>query len=59
MANHTVRVTLSDDEEKFIKWLAKRDKVTVQEEMQMCFYTDLRQLQDLYSEEMRVESEDN
>ena len=48
----SVQLILSEDEWKFIKWLAKRDKVAMHEEMQMMFYTELRQLQDLHSEEM-------
>lgn len=42
--NHNIRITLNDEEEKFLKWLTKRDKEewkqkkwTVQDEMQNIF----------------------
>lgn len=57
MANHTVRVTLSDDDEKFVKWLAKRDNVSFQEELRMFFYTELNECIDLYEPEMKGEQE--
>lgn len=33
MANHIVKITLNDEEETFIKWLAKYDGITVKEEL--------------------------
>ena len=50
-----IEVSLEADEIKFIKWMAKRDKVSFQTELQMIFYTELRQCKDLYMEEMEGE----
>lgn len=51
MAKKRIDVFLNDEEMVFIEWLAKRDNVTVQEELRQCFYTELMQLMDLYNEE--------
>ena len=48
-----ITVALNEEEQAFIKWLAKRDGLTEQLELQQIFYTELQQLQDLYLEEMR------
>lgn len=51
-----VRVTLSGEDDAFVKWLAKRDRVSYQEELQMLFYTELREMQDFCREEYEGES---
>lgn len=53
MALHRVNVVLSDDDEKFVKWLAKRDNVSFQEELRMFFYTELNECIDLYESRMK------
>lgn len=52
---HRVQITLSDKEDDFVKWLAKRDGVSYQEELQMLFYTELRACRELYEAEMKGE----
>lgn len=52
---HNVKISLSDDDERFISFMAKRDNVSFQEELQMIFYTELRQLIDLYESELKGE----
>ena len=52
-----IEVNLTEKEYKFLKWLAKRDEVNYSRELQLVFYTELRQLQDLYQEEMEMEEE--
>lgn len=39
-----------------MKWLAKRDEVTVQEEMRQLFYLQLQEEQDLYIDEFEQET---
>lgn len=56
--NKRIEVPLTDDELKFIKWISKRDGVSVQEEMQMIFKTELRALIDLHESDM-MEDVDN
>ena len=49
--NRNIKVTLHDEEYDFIKWLAKRDGVTVSEEMKMFFNLQLSEEMELYNEE--------
>lgn len=53
--NRNIKVTLHDEEYDFLKWLAKRDGVTVSEEMKMLFNLQLSEEMDLYFEEMQQE----
>ena len=53
--NRNIKVTLHDNEYDFLKWLAKRDGVTVSEEMKMLFNLQLSEEMDLYFEEMQQE----
>lgn len=53
---HRVQITLSDKEDDFVKWLAKRDGVSYQEELQMLFYTELREMQEFCREEYEGEA---
>ena len=55
MAKKRIEVVLTDEQVQFINWMSKRDNVTFQEELQMMFYTELRQCEDLYMEEMKGE----
>ena len=57
MANHNIKITFTDEEEKFLKWLAKRDRVSVMDELKMIFLTEFRACEDLYMDEMKGEQE--
>lgn len=50
-----IEVNLTEEEYNFIKWFARRDDVKYSRELELIFYTELRQLQDLYQEEMEME----
>lgn len=54
--NRNIKVALHDNEYDFLKWLAKRDGVTVSEELRQLFYLQLREEMDLYEEEHQKES---
>lgn len=56
MTTRRVEVVLSDSEEEFIKWMAKRDKVSFQQELRMIFFVEMYQCIELYKEEMQNES---
>ncbi len=47
-----IKVVLDDKELTFLKWLAERDGVTVQKEMQMLFYLQLSEEIDLHYDEL-------
>ncbi len=49
--NRNIKVALHDEEYDFLKWLAKRDGVTVGEEMKMLFNLQLSEEMELYNEE--------
>lgn len=60
--NHNIRITLTDEEEKFLKWLTKHDKEewkqekwTVQDEMQNIFRVAFEEWQERYSGEYMSE----
>ena len=53
MAGHNIHIELNDDQEKFLKWLAKRDRVSIKDELQMMFYTEFSECEDLFNEEMK------
>ena len=55
MVNRNIKVALHDDEFAFIKWLAKRDKVTITEELKMLFNLQLSEEMALYEAEWRQE----
>lgn len=50
MAKHRIEIVLDDEEEKFIKWLAKYDNVTVSQELSMLAYTEIRETKELYQQ---------
>lgn len=50
MKNRRITVTLTDEEQDFIKRLAKQDGITEQEEMQVLFICQLREEMELHEE---------
>lgn len=56
MVNRNVDVRLTDEEFEFLQWLAKRDNLTVKNEMRCLFNLQLREEMDLYKEE-RIQEE--
>lgn len=51
MVHRNVDVRLTDEEFEFLKWLAKRDKLTIKNEMRCLFNLQLREEMELYNEE--------
>ena len=51
-----VEVELTEEEAAFIGWLAERDGVTFQRELQQIFYTELGALIDLHATERETET---
>lgn len=56
ITNKRINVKLTEEEYDFLKWLAKRDSVTVSKEMQMLFYLQLSEEMELYEEESKGDS---
>ena len=50
-----IDVAFTEEEYKFLEWLAKRDDETVQEKIKSLFYYQLQVEKDLYLEEMKQE----
>lgn len=48
-----IEVRLTAHELQFVKWLAKRDRETVQRELKLIFYTELNALMTLYEDEFK------
>ena len=57
MVTKRLDVRLYEEELDFIKWMAKRDNMTLKQEMDCIFNTELRALMDLYLDEMKMEEE--
>lgn len=55
MQRRNIDVILTDEEMDFIKWLAKRDGLTVKNEMRCLFNLQLREEMELYNEERLLE----
>lgn len=55
MQRRNIDVILTDEEMDFIKWLAKRDNMTVKNEMRCLFNLQLREEMELYNEERLLE----
>lgn len=55
MTHRWIDVWLSDEDMKFIRWMAKRDGVNTSEELRMIFNTELTTLKMLYESEMEGE----
>lgn len=49
--NKHINVALTDEEIDFLKWLAKRDGVTVKAEMRLLFNLQLSEEMELYNKE--------
>lgn len=55
MQRRNIDVILTDGEMEFLKWLAKRDNMTVKNEMRCLFNLQLREEMELYDEERLLE----
>lgn len=55
MQRRNIDVILTDGEMEFLKWLAKRDNMTVKNEMRCLFNLQLREEMELYNEERLLE----
>lgn len=55
MVNKRIDVHLTDEEYEFLRWLAERDRVSIQTEMCMIFTLEFENCKTLYEEEMRIE----
>jgi len=49
--NKNIKVSFDEEEIKFLEWLAKRDKVSINEELIMIFYTEFNELKEYFAEE--------
>lgn len=47
-----IEVNLTEREVNLVKWFAKNDDTTIQQQLQKMFYDELNRLMDLYGEEM-------
>ena len=56
--NRNIKVSLHDREYEFIKWLAKRDGVTITAELKMLFNLQLSEEMALYEKEWMIERGD-
>lgn len=52
-----IDVAFTEEDYKFIEWLAKKDDMTVQEELKTLFYQQWQASKDLYLEEMEWEEQ--
>lgn len=59
MQRRNIDVILTDEEMDFIKWLAKRDGLTIKNEMRCLFNLQLREEMELYNEERLLEEGGN
>ena len=50
-----IEVTLSEQEEKLVKWMAKRDDVTFAEELKIIFNSEMYHCMELYEDEMEAD----
>lgn len=57
MIRKRIEVVLDAEEMEFVKWMAKRDNVTIQQELWMFFNTEFEQCKNLYMDEMKAEKE--
>lgn len=57
MAKHRINIALTDEEEAFLKWFAKRDGISVQDELNRIFSTEFDECIRLYEGEMIKEKE--
>ena len=52
-----IEIVLDAEEMEFVKWMAKRDGVTIQQELLQYFWTEFDQCKNLYMDEMKMEKE--
>lgn len=52
-----IEVNLTEREVNLVKWFAKNDDTTFQQQLQKMFYDELNRLMDLYGEEMEDDME--
>lgn len=57
MITRRLEIVLSDTEEDFVRWMAKRDGVSYRMELSMIFNTELSHLMDMYEAEKEMESQ--
>lgn len=57
MANHIVKISLDSEQEEFLKWLAKRDRISVKDELERMIYTEFGECQSYFEEERNKETE--
>lgn len=55
MITRRLTINLTDEEEKFIHWMAKRDNVSYRQELMTFFQSDLDRCMELYKDEMLME----
>lgn len=55
MITRRLTINLTDEEEKFIQWMAKRDNVSYRQELMTFFQSDLDRCMELYKDEMLME----
>lgn len=53
--NKRIDVRLTEEEHSFLQWLAKRDGITINEELKALFHLQLREEMELYQDEMLKE----
>lgn len=49
--NKNIKISLSEEEVRFLKWIAKRDKVSINDELLMIFYTEFNELKEYFADE--------
>ena len=57
MKNKNIKVSLDDATYDFIRWIAKRDGVTITEELQNMFYLQLHEDMNYYNDEYEARKE--
>ena len=55
MTTRNIKVVLNDRQYNFIKWLAKRDEITITEELETLFYLQLSEEMELHEEEAGID----
>ena len=51
--NRRISIWLDEEDNRFIKWMAKRDNVTYMEELRIIFYTEFEHCKSIYGKEMK------
>lgn len=57
--NKRVDIAMTEEEYELIKWLAKRDNSTIQQELKMIFSVEFEHLKELYLDEMKLDTGGN